>query len=85
MNRKEFSQDIKGINKYNIGDKVRTKIYYQNDSRTEVDAIIRGVELDDESDIVRYKIRFNATDYDKKQGCTGCIGYVCQDWIIDLC
>lgn len=33
-------------NKYNIGDKVKTKIHYQNDKRKEVEAIIVGVELE---------------------------------------
>ena len=57
---------------YNIGDKVRTKIHYQNDNRTEVKAIIRGIELDNNTDAVSYKIRFEPDEFDKNQGCTGC-------------
>ena len=72
------------INKFNIGDKVRTKIHYQNDSRTEVEAIIRGVELEDDTDNVRYKIHFEPEEFDKGV-CTGCTGYVNQDDIIELC
>lgn len=69
--------------KYNIGDKIRTKIHYQNDKRTEVEAIICGVELYDETDEVRYKIWFEPNDFDKKCGATGhCIGYVDQNDII---
>ena len=33
------------VNKYNLSDKVRTKIHYENDNREEVDAFIRGIEL----------------------------------------
>ena len=61
-------------NKYNVGDKVRAKIHYQNDKRTEVDAVIIGIEL--ENDNVDYKIKFDATPIEKEQGCTGCEGYV---------
>lgn len=69
---------------YNIGDKVRTKIHYLNDKRTEVEAIIRGVELDDKTNIIRYKIRFEPEEFSKKQGCTGCHGYVDQNDIISI-
>lgn len=31
------------VNKYNLSDKVRTKIHYENDNREEVDAFIRGI------------------------------------------
>ena len=31
------------LNKYNLGDKVKTKIYYDNDKRKEVDAKPRGI------------------------------------------
>ena len=61
-------------NKYNVGDKVRAKIHYQNDKRTAVDAVIIGIEL--ENDNVDYKIKFDATPIEKEQGCTGCEGYV---------
>ena len=42
------------VNKYNLCDKVRTKIHYENDNRKEVDAFIRGIELVDETDEIRY-------------------------------
>lgn len=71
--------------KYNIGDKVRTKISYKNDSRTEVEAIIRGIELENETDKVKYKIWFEPDKFHKKQGSTGCCGYINQDDIIELC
>ena len=72
--------------KYNIGDKVRTKIHYKNDTRTEVDAIIRGIELEDETDNVKYKIWMEPEEFDKKNfGCTGATGYIDQKDIIGLC
>ena len=71
-------------NKYNIGDKVKTKIYYQNDTRKEVEAVIIGVELDNET-YVKYKIKFEPEELDKEQGCTGCEGYINETDIIDLC
>ena len=71
------------LNKYNLGDKVRTKIHYDNDKRKEVDAIIRGMEIIDETDNIKYKIWFEPEESSKKQGCTGCIGYVDQDDILD--
>ena len=69
--------------KYNIGDEVRTKIHYMNDKRTEVDAVIRGIDLDD-TGTVRYKIHFESDEYHKKQGSTGCEGYIKQDDILGL-
>lgn len=42
------------VNKYNLCDKVRTKIHYENDNRKEVDAFIRGIELVDETDENRF-------------------------------
>lgn len=77
----------KGIAKiYSIGDRVKTKIHYQNDSRTEVEAVIRGIELEDKTDNVRYKIGFEPDEFHKKQGSTGCCsGYVDQDDILGLC
>ena len=71
--------------KYNIGDKVRTKIHYLNDSRTEVEAVIRGIELENETDKVKCKIWFEPDEFHKKQGSTGCYGYINQDDIIELC
>ena len=66
------------VNKYNLCDKVRTKIHYENDNRKEVDAFIRGIELVDETDEIRYKIWFESDKFDKKLGCTGSIGYISQ-------
>ncbi len=73
------------VNKYNLCDKVRTKIYYENDNRKEVDAFIRGIELVDETDEIRYKIWFEPDKFDKKLGSTGYIGYINQEDIIGLC
>lgn len=53
------------VNKYNLCDKVRTKIHYENDNRKEVDAFIRGIELVDETDGIRYKIWFESDKFDK--------------------
>ena len=71
------------MNKYNVGDRVKTKIHYQNDKRKVVEAIIIGVELDNETNI-KYKIEFEP-ELDKKQGCTGCEGYIDESDIIELC
>lgn len=71
-------------NKYNIGDKVKTKIHYLNDKRKEVEAIILSVELENKTNNVKYKIKFEPGEFDKEQGCTGCEGYVNQDDIIQL-
>lgn len=68
--------------KYNVGDKVRTKIHYQNDRRKEVDATILEVKI--EKDNVSYRIDFEAEEYDKNHGCTGCEGYINQNDIIEL-
>lgn len=76
------------VNKYNLCDKVRTKIHYKNDNRKEVDAFIRGIELVDGvdgTDKIRYKIWFESDEFDKKLGSTGCIGYISQEDIIGLC
>lgn len=73
------------INKYNLSDKVRTKIHYKNDNREEVDAFVRGIELVDGTDEIRYKIWFEPEKFDKKLGCTGCTGYISQEDIIGLC
>ena len=71
-------------NKYNIGDKIKTKIHYQNDKRNEVEAVILGVELENETN-VKCKIEFEPGEIDKKQGCAGCEGYINESDIIDLC
>ena len=73
------------VNKYNLCDKVRTKIHYENDNRKEVDAFIHGIELVDGTDKIRYKIWFESDEFDKKLGSTGCIGYISQEDIIGLC
>ena len=52
-------------NKYNIGDKVKTKIHYQNDKRKEVEAIVLGIELGNETNI-KYRIEFEPEEPDKK-------------------
>lgn len=70
-------------NKYTIGDRVKTKIHYQNDRRNEVEATILSVEL--KSDEVKYKIHFEPEELDKEQGCTGCEGYISENDIIELC
>ena len=70
-------------NKYNTGDKVKTKIHYQNDKRKEVEAIVVGIELDETN--IKYKIEFEPEELDKERGCTGCDGYVNESDIIDLC
>ena len=67
-------------NKYNIGNKIRTRIHYLNDSRKEVDAIICGIKI--EENTVKYEIDFVPNEYDKEMGCTGCNGYVDQDDIL---
>ena len=33
--------------KYNIGDRVKAKIHYKNDTRSEVEAVIRGIDVVD--------------------------------------
>ena len=70
--------------KYKIMDKVKTKIHFQNDKRKEVEAIIHGVFLDDDTDEIRYKIWFEPDEVHKKQGSTCCTGYVQQDDILGL-
>lgn len=71
------------MNKYHVGNKVRTKINYINDSRKEVIAEIIDVLLVEDS--YRYKINFEPDDFSKGQGCTGCEGYVLEEDIIELC
>ena len=43
------------------------------------------MEIIDETDNIKYKIWFEPEESSKKQGCTGCIGYVDQDDILGLC
>ena len=71
--------------KYSVKDKIKTKIHYENDERTEVEAVIYGIEwleYEDGTDIVRYKIGFNPEERDRKMGCKKCFGYVMQDDIL---
>ncbi len=70
--------------KCDIGTKVRTKIHYMNDPRSEVDAVICGIEIDGEKNTIKYKIHIEPTKDDMEMGCTGRIGYVDQDDIICL-
>lgn len=69
--------------KYKIGDKVRAKIHYQNDERTEVEAVIYGIQLDYLAGEVKYKIRFEPDDFAKEQGCTDCEGFISPDDIME--
>lgn len=72
-------------NKYNISDRIKGKIWYGNGTRKEVEAIILGVEFVDKIDAIRYKVRFEPEEKDKKLGCTGCQGYILESNIIGLC
>lgn len=72
---------IKNI-KYNIGERVRAKINYQNNSRKEVEATIIGIILDDEYGL-RYKIHIPPEDFEREMGCEGDIGYVSDDQILE--
>lgn len=67
------------LNKYNIGDNVKTNIHFINDKRVVVDATIIGIGLIKETGEIRYKISF--LDADR---CTGCEGYVSEKDIIDI-
>lgn len=69
-------------NKYNIGDRVKVKINYKNDTREEIEAIILGAEFVYEINSIRYKIEFEPTKSEKKQGCTKCSGYVLESDIV---
>ena len=71
-------------NKYNIGDRIKGKILYSNDTRKEIEAIILGAEFVDKINTIRYKIEFEPEEFDKKQDCTGCEGYILESDIIDL-
>lgn len=69
-------------NKYNIGDRVKVKINYKNDTREEIEAIVLGAEFVYEINSIRYKIEFEPTKSEKKQGCTKCSGYVLESDIV---
>lgn len=69
--------------KYDVGTKVRAKIHYLNDPRSEVEAVICGIEIDGKKNKIKYKIDIPPTEEDKKIGCTGSIGYVDQDDILN--
>ena len=70
--------------KYDIGNKVRAKVNYMNGSRKEVDDVIRGIEIDGEENSIKYKLLIDPTDFDRKMGSTGSIGYVGQEDILEL-
>lgn len=69
--------------KCDIGTKVRCKIHYMNDPRSEVDAVICGIEIDGEKNRIKYKINMEPTEEEKEMGCTGSTGYVDQDDILN--
>lgn len=69
------------LNKYHLGDWVRTKIHFINDKRTEVNAIITGVFLNTPGGI-DYKISFGPDKQRDESMCTGCEGYVSENDII---
>lgn len=71
--------------KYDIGTKVRARIHYINDPRSEVEAIICGIEIDGEKDEIKYKIHMEPSEDEKEMGCTGSIGYIAQDDILSMC
>ena len=68
------------LNKYHIGDWVRTKIHFTNDKRTEVNAIIVAVFKNTVGGI-DYKINFDP-EHGEDSMCTGCDGYVSENDII---
>ena len=70
--------------KYSIGDRVRTRIHYKNDSRSEVEAEIKNIVFGSNKDDIRYEIAFEGENSRKKYGCTGCSGYVFQDDVIEV-
>lgn len=71
------------LNKYNIGDNVKTNIHFTNDKREVVDATIIGIRLIEETGEIRYKISFGPEKLDADR-CTGCEGYVREKDIIDI-
>ena len=70
--------------KYDIGEKVRAKVNYQNDLRKEVSGVICGIELDGKTGKIKYKLRIEPTQQEKDMGCTGSIGYVNQEDIFRM-
>lgn len=70
--------------KYDIGERVRAKVNYKNDPRKEVEGIICGVEIDGETNKIKYKINIELTEQDKNMGCAGGIGYISQEDILRM-
>lgn len=70
--------------KYDIGEKVRAKVNYQNDPRKEVSGVICGIELNGETGKIKYKLNIEPTQQEKDMGCTGSIGYVNQEDILRM-
>ena len=73
--------------KYDIKDKVRTKIHYMNDTRTEVNAIIRGIDISDYGKNIKYEIAFTSNKKSSKEIRTNaldCTGYVEENDIIEV-
>lgn len=72
-----------GKNKYNIGDKVKTKIRFTNGEIIEVEEAIITQIINDILDNIIYKVCFEADENDIRLGC--CTSrYVSQDDIIGL-
>ena len=73
------------LNKYNLGDRVRTKIHDENDSRTEVDGVIRGIEIDNVFTLhIRYEIALCSSDAETILGCADGSMYVAEEDIIGI-
>lgn len=72
-------------NKYNIGDTVKANIKFKNDARENVDAVILGAMIVEETNDIRYKIRFAPEDKDVKMGCESCTGFIMEQDILGLC
>lgn len=77
--RNKMKSNNKITNKYNTGDRVKTKIHFMNDPRTTVEATIIGIELIICTNEIRYKINFG----DDLNDCNN-TGYVYEDDIIEL-
>lgn len=71
--------------KYDIGTKVRAEIHYMNDPRSEVEAVICGIEIDVKKNKIKYMISIEPTEEEKEMGCTGSTGYIDQDNILNVC
>lgn len=69
------------LNQYNLFDKVKARVHFQNDTRKEIEAIIMGIVYDENN--IKYRIEFDPTDIEKVQGCTGCVGYVDEKDIVE--